>query len=308
MMKLITNQQVSELVTTADAVQAMREAFSAAGGGAQQARVRASAANGVMLSMMGAVIPDAGIAGAKVYTTIKGNFRFVITLFSSITGAPLATIEGDTMTGLRTAAATAVACDALARKEVEVLAVIGTGVQARSHIPALLQVRSFKQILIAGLSGQQALADEVSATYGVPARVVSIDEAAAQADVLVTVTRSATPLFAGGLIKPGAFVAAVGASKASVRELDDQAIARAAALVVEWKPQAQLEAGDLLQCAPGTFDWDRVWELGQAVDGSMTYQRQPEDIVIYKAIGIGLEDVALAGLAYRKAAAQYGWE
>jgi ornithine cyclodeaminase/alanine dehydrogenase-like protein (mu-crystallin family) len=308
MMKLITNQQVSELVTTADAVQAMREAFSAAGGGAQQARVRASAANGVMLSMMGAVIPDAGIAGAKVYTTIKGNFKFVITLFSSITGAPLATIEGDTMTGLRTAAATAVACDALARKEVEVLAVIGTGVQARSHIPALLQVRSFKQILIAGLSGQQALADEVSATYGVPARVVSIDEAVAQADVLVTVTRSATPLFAGGLIKPGAFVAAVGASKASVRELDDQAIARAAALVVEWKPQAQLEAGDLLQCAPGTFDWDRVWELGQAVDGSMTYQRQPEDIVIYKAIGIGLEDVALAGLAYRKAAAQYGWE
>jgi ornithine cyclodeaminase/alanine dehydrogenase-like protein (mu-crystallin family) len=306
--KLITNQQVSELVTTADAVQAMREAFSAAGGGAQQARVRASAANGVMLSMMGAVIPDAGIAGAKVYTTIKGNFKFVITLFSSITGAPLATIEGDTMTGLRTAAATAVACDALARKEVEVLAVIGTGVQARSHIPALLQVRSFKEILIAGLSGQQALADEVSAAYGVPARVVSIDEAAAQADVLVTVTRSATPLFAGDLIKPGAFVAAVGASKASVRELDDRAIARAAALVVEWKPQAQLEAGDLLQCAPGTFDWERVWELGQAVDGSMTYQRQPEDIVIYKAIGIGLEDVALAGLAYRKAAAQYGWE
>jgi ornithine cyclodeaminase/alanine dehydrogenase-like protein (mu-crystallin family) len=306
--KLITNQQVSELVTTADAVQAMREAFSAAGGGAQQARVRASAANGVMLSMMGAVIPDAGIAGAKVYTTIKGNFKFVITLFSSISGAPLATIEGDTMTGLRTAAATAVACDALARKEVEVLAVIGTGVQARSHIPALLQVRSFKEILIAGLSGQQALADEVSAAYGVPARVVSIDEAAAQADVLVTVTRSATPLFAGELIKPGAFVAAVGASKASVRELDDRAITRAAALVVEWKPQAQLEAGDLLQCAPGTFDWENVWELGQAVDGSMTYQRQPEDIVIYKAIGIGLEDVALAGLAYRKAAAQYGWE
>jgi len=305
--KLITNQQVSELVTTADAVQAMREAFAGAGSGAQQARVRTSAANGVMLSMMGAVIPDAGIAGAKVYTTIKGAFKFVITLFSSETGAPLATIEGDTMTGLRTAAATAVACDALARKEVEVLAVIGTGVQARSHIPALLQVRSFKEILIAGRSGQQALADEVTATYGVPARVVTIEEAARQADVLVTVTRASEPLFSGDLIKPGAFVAAVGASKASVRELDDRAIARAAALVVEWKPQAQTEAGDLVQCAPGTFSWDQVWELAQAVDGSMTYQRQPDDIIIYKAIGIGLEDVALAGLAYRKAAAQYGW-
>ncbi|MBB3214437.1 ornithine cyclodeaminase [Herbaspirillum sp. Sphag1AN] len=306
-MKLITNEQVNELVTTAEAVQAMRAAFAGAGSGAQQARVRTSAANGVMLSMMGAVLPDAGIAGAKVYTTIKGAFKFVITLFSSETGAPLATIEGDTMTGLRTAAATAVACDALARKEVGVLAVIGTGVQARSHIPALLQVRSFKEILIAGLSGQQELADEVTAAYGIPARVVSIDDAARQADVLVTVTRAATPLFDGALLKPGTFVAAVGASKATVRELDDTAISRAAALVVEWKPQAQIEAGDLVQCAPGTFDWDDVWELSQAFDGSMSYQRQPEDIVIYKAIGIGLEDIALAGLAYRKAAQWHGW-
>lgn len=109
------------------------------------------------------------------------------------------------------------------------------------------------------------------------------------------------------MLKPGAFVAAVGASKANVRELDDVAIRRAAALVVEWKPQAQVEAGDLVQCAPGTFDWANVWELGQAVDGSIGYQRKDGDIVIYKAIGIGLEDVALAGLAYRKAAAQNGW-
>ena len=133
----------------------------------------------------------------------------MITLFSSETGVPLATIEDDTMTGLRTAAATAVACDALARKEVEVLA--------------------------------------------------------------------------------------------------DTAISRAGALVVEWKPQAQIEAGDLVQCAPGSFDWGDVWELSQAFDGSMSYQRQLEDIVIYKAIGIGLEDIALAGLAYRKAAQWHGW-
>ena len=306
-MKLITNAQVSELITTAEAVTAMRAAFAAAGSGAQQARVRTTAANGVMLSMMGAVLPDTGIAGAKVYTTIKGAFKFVINLFSSETGAPLAVIEGDTMTGLRTAAATAVACDALARPDVEVLAIIGTGVQARSHIPALLQVRRFKEILIAGLSGQQQLADEVAAAYGVATRVVSVEEAASQADVLVTVTRATTPLFSGALIKPGTFVAAIGASKANVRELDDEAIARAAAIVVEWKPQAQTEAGDLVQCAPGTFDWDKVWELGQAVDGSMTYQRQAQDIVVYKAIGIGLEDVALAGLAYRKACERFGW-
>ncbi|MBO9536277.1 ornithine cyclodeaminase family protein [Herbaspirillum sp.] len=306
-MKLLSNQQISELLTTEDAIGAMREAFAAAGEGAHQGRVRTSASNGVMLSMMGAVIPGAGIAGAKVYTTIKGQFKFVIVLFSSETGAPLATIEADTMTGLRTAAATAVACDALARPDAQVLSVIGTGVQARSHVPALLQVRKFKEVLVAGISGQQELADEITRTLGVPARVVTVDEAAAGADVLVTVTRSATPLFDGKLLRPGAFVAAVGASKANVRELDDTAIARAAALFVEWKPQAQQEAGDLVQCAPGTFDWNNVMELAQAVDGSMPYRRGADDIVIYKAIGIGLEDVALAGLAYRKACAKYGW-
>jgi len=306
-MKFLTNQQIRELLTTEDAIASMREAFATAAQGAHQGRVRTSASNGVMLSMMGAVIPAAGIAGAKVYTTIKGQFKFVIQLFSTETGAPLCTIEGDTMTGLRTAAATAVACDALARPDVEVLSVIGTGVQARSHIPALLQVRKFKEVLVAGLSGQEALADDITRTLGVPARAVTIDEAAAQADVLVTVTRASTPLFDGKLLRPGTFVAAVGASKANVRELDDTAIGRAAALFVEWKPQAQQEAGDLVQCAPGVFDWAQVMELAQAVDGSMPYQRKPEDIVIYKAIGIGLEDVALAGLAYRKACAKYGW-
>lgn len=306
-MKFLSNQQISELLTTEDAIASMREAFAAAADGAHQGRVRTTASNGVMLSMMGAVIPAAGIAGAKIYTTIKGQFKFVIQLFSTDTGAPLCTLEGDTMTGLRTAAATAVACDALARPDAQVLSVIGTGVQARSHIPALLQVRSFKEVLVAGLSGQQELADQVSRTLGVAARVVSIDEAAAQADVLVTVTRASTPLFDGKLLRAGTFVAAVGASKANVRELDDTAIGRAAALFVEWKPQAQQEAGDLVQCAPGVFDWAQVMELAQAVDGSMPYQRKPEDIVIYKAIGIGLEDVALAGLAYRKACVKYGW-
>lgn len=306
-MKFLSNQQISELLTTEDAIASMREAFAGASEGAHQGRVRTSASNGVMLSMMGAVIPSAGIAGAKVYTTIKGQFKFVIQLFSTETGAPLCTIEGDTMTGLRTAAATAVACDALARPDAEVLSIVGTGVQARSHAPALLQVRKFRQVLVAGLGGEQELAADIARQYGVPARAASVEEAAAQADVLVTVTRAATPLFDGKLIKAGAFVAAVGASKANVRELDDAAIARAAALFVEWKPQARQEAGDLVQCAPGTFEWDKVMELAQAVDGSMPYQRGADDIVIYKAIGIGLEDVALAGLAYRKACAKYGW-
>lgn len=299
-MKLITNEQVAELVTTADAIASMRAAFGAARRGAQQARVR-TAAGGTMLSTMGAVLPEEGIAGAKVYTTVDGRFRFLILLFSTEDGRPLAAIEGDTMTGLRTAAATAVATDCLARPDVQVLGVIGTGVQARAHVPALLQVRRFSEVIVAGVEGQARFAEEVARVTGLPVRVASIEDAARQADVLLTVTRSPTPLFSGELLKPGAFVAAIGASKPDVRELDERAIARAATLVVEWKEQARREAGDLVLCPSGTFDWDMVRELGEFVDGSARLAHKPDDIVIYKAIGVGLEDVALAGLAYRRA-------
>ena len=305
-MKLITNQQVAELITTADAIDAMRSAFAGIGQGAQQARIRTSA-DPVMMSSMGALLPAAGIAGYKVYTTINGKFHFVTVLFSTVDGKPLAAIESDTMTGFRTAAATAVAADHLANRDVNTLSIIGTGTQAHSHVPALLQVRQFKEILIAGRSGQQQFAEQVAQQTGVPTRAVSIDDAAAGGDVVVTVTRSAEPLFSGSLLKPGAFVAAVGASKGNVRELDDRAIARANALVVEWKPQAQQEAGDLLMCQPGTFSWDQVWELGQIVDGSSAYARQESDLVIYKAIGVGVEDIALSGLVYRRACERFGW-
>ncbi|MFZ6646906.1 ornithine cyclodeaminase family protein [Undibacterium sp. TJN25] len=305
-MKLITNQQVAELITAGDSIQAMREAFRTMEQGAQQARVRTSAA-GVMLSTMGAIVPGAKVAGTKIYTTINGKFQFVIVLFSTETGQPLATIEADTMTAFRTAAATAVATDALARADAGRLSVIGTGVQARSHIEALLQVRDFKEILVAGRAVPDAFARDIAAETGVATRAVSMQDAVAGADVLVTVTRAQTPLFAGDLLPKGVFVAAVGASKATVRELDDVAVARAAAIVVEWKLQAQQEAGDLVMCAPGTFDWDKVSELGQALNGSMDYAAKPDDIVIYKSIGVGLEDIAMAGMVYAKACQKYGW-
>jgi ornithine cyclodeaminase len=306
-MKLITNEQVAELITTQDAVEAMHKAFSSFQSGAQQTRVRTTAGK-TMLSTMGAVLPGSGIAGTKVYTTVNGRFRFVIVLFSTEDGRPLAAIEGDEMTGLRTAAATAVAAEYLAPAQARTLAIIGTGVQARSHVPALCGVRDFSEILVAGVEQQAQFAAYAEEKTGIPARAVDIDEAAASADVLLTVTRSKTPLFSGDLLKEGAFVAAIGASKPDVRELDDAAIRRASAIVVEWKPQAREEAGDLVLCAPGTFDWNRVLELGNVVAGTLDYARHSSDIVIYKAVGVGLEDVALAGLAYRRACERYGWK
>lgn len=298
-MLYITNQQVSALITERDARAAMRTAFAGMAAGAQQARVRC-AADGVTLSSMGAVIPALGVSGIKAYTTIKGQFRFLITLFSNADGRPLAVIEGDSMTGLRTAAATALAVEELARPDARTLSILGTGVQAAAHVAALTQVHRFDRILVAGLPPTAPFAAQMRAVSGLPVDEVTLREAVQRGEVIVCATRASEPIVFGADLAPGTLVAAIGSSKPDCRELDDEALGRAATIVVEWKEQARREAGDLLLCRPGTFDWDRVLELGDLLAPGPVRQRLPEDIVVYKAVGIGMEDIALAALAYQR--------
>lgn len=301
-MQLITNEQIASTLTVEDAIAVMRQAFSHyANAGAMQERVRIDCGKN-KLSMMGAIIPGINAVGAKIYTTINGRFTFVVVLFSADDGSLLAVMEGDAMTEYRTAAVTALAADALARKDSATLAVFGTGVQARAHIPALLSIRPFSEILVFGIDRPDAFAQEMSGEFAVPCHAVSADEAASRADVLITATRSTVPLFDGKLVKPGAFVAAIGSSKPDTREVDEHLVRRASRIVVEWKQQARTEAGDLLLCGADCFDWDQVSELTTLFSDEPALHRNPADIVLYKAIGVGLEDVALAEFIYRRLA------
>lgn len=300
-MQVITNEQVASLLTVKDAITVMREAFTHyATAGAMQERVRIDSGK-TKLSAMGAVIPGLNAAGAKIYSTINGKFTFVIVLFAADDGRLLAVMEGDTMTEFRTAAVTAVAADKLARQDATTLAIFGTGIQARAHVPALLAVRNFKEVLVVGIEGQDAFAQHIATQYGIPARATTAAEAASQADVILTATRSATPLFDGNHVKPGAFVAAIGSSKPDTSEVDDALIRRASKIVVEWKKQAAYEAGDLLLCDKNSFAWDDVLEMTDVVQDA-GIRSSESDIILYKAIGVGLEDVALAEFVYRKLA------
>ena len=174
------------------------------------------------------------------------------------------------------------------------LAVFGAGIQARAHAEALSRVRRFERVLVCARSGADAFAAELAASLGLPVRAVDAATAAAEADIIATATRSATPLFDGGLVRPGAFVAAVGSSTRTARELDDALLGRAALVAVEWHTAAQQEAGDLVLAAPGVVAPERVAELGELLVNPRP--RGPQDIVVYKSVGIGLEDVALARL------------
>lgn len=306
-MRLITEAEVAAVLDPGSAVAALRAAFAQHGRGQAQvlARHRATSTRdgaSLAISAMGAIL-DAdstaqgmlpAVLGTKVYSARNGRYHFLVSLFSADTGAALATLEANEFTRLRTAAATAVAADLLALPGAKTLAIFGAGIQARAHAEALSRVRRFERVLVCARSGADAFAAELAASLGLPVRAVDAATAAAEADIIATATRSATPLFDGGLVRPGAFVAAVGSSTRTARELDDALLGRAALVAVEWHTAAQQEAGDLVLAAPGVVAPERVAELGELLVNPRP--RGPQDIVVYKSVGIGLEDVALARL------------
>ena len=304
-MRLITDADVAEVITMRDAVEAMAAAFEQFGNGAGSIapRVRAAAEHGgqaTAIATMGAALPAAGVVGAKVYATVKGQFNFVIVLFSSLTGEALATIEANEITKYRTAAASAVAMRRLAARDATTLAVFGTGVQARAHAEAFLLSHPFERVLVAGRAAAPEFANWVQTEFGVSTAAVDAATAAGGGDVICTATRASEPLFDGAIVRPGAFVAAVGSSKPAARELDDALLARADLLVVEWLPAAQAEAGEFVRAAPGTIDPARVTELGKLLVKGAAFERRPHDVIVYKSVGIGLEDVALANLVFER--------
>ncbi|MBV8603389.1 MAG: ornithine cyclodeaminase family protein [Pelomonas sp.] len=296
-MRMITEQEVGAVLGYTDAVAALRAAFTQMGSGqaAVLARGRAGANHdgaALMVSAMGACLPVQDVLGTKVYATRNGQFQFVITLFSARTGLPLATLEANELTRLRTAATTALAVNTLARPDARVLAIFGAGTQAEAHADALRECWGFERVLVVARSG----AAEFAARIG--AHAVDAATALAEADVIVTCTRAAEPLFDGALVRPGTLVCAVGSSKPAARELDDALLARAALVAVEWKPAAEQEAGEFVRAAAGAIAPGKVVELGSLLAAPRPLGR--DAIVVYKSVGIGLEDVAIAHWVFKK--------
>ncbi|MCT9127223.1 ornithine cyclodeaminase family protein [Cupriavidus gilardii] len=300
-MQHITDEMVDRHVAPEDVQRIMLEAFRSFGQGnaAMQQRIRTEA-GGVKLSTLGAVIPEQGVAGAKVYMTIEGQFSFVILLFSTEDGRPLASFDAGAITRLRTAACTVVAARHLARPNARTLALFGAGTQGAAHARQLSAALPLERILLCDPYAPADLPERLSQSCGIPVLVTENEAAVREADIVVTASRSTTPLFSGEAIKPGAFVAAIGSSLPHTRELDDVALSRASAVVVEWKPQSTREAGDIVMAGRGVLPESKLVELADVVLERARPRRSDDDIVIYKSVGVGLEDVALAGLAWQR--------
>lgn len=306
-MRFITDAEVRALADPAAAAEAIEAAFAEAAGGATALLPRQRiASGGLKLSTMAAILPRAGVAGAKIYTTLNGAFRFVILLFDAETGLPLAAMEADALTEIRTAAVTEVVAARCAPGTGGRIAVFGTGVQARAHVRAL--ARRLKPDMIALVSRGDAgpVAAALSAETGVAIEPADPKAAVRDARVVVTATRAAAPVFDGADLAPGCFVAAVGSTLPHTRELDDTTMRRAARVLVEDRGQALAEAGELIGARKSGAIGD-----GHLVDLAAFLATEPvtgaaeaasgRDITVFKSVGIALEDVAVAAEILRRA-------
>ena len=243
-----------------------------------------------------AVMPAyAGALGAKLVTFYPQNVGIhthhaVIVLFKAETGEPLAMMDGRLITEMRTAAASAVATQRLARADTSVLAILGSGVQAKSHLAALRHVRAFKEVRVWSPRNAPAFAKQ----HGVKA-VASAADAVRGADVVVVAASSTTPILQGRWLSPGTHVNAIGATRPDWRELDDDLVTTAR-IFVDSREAALRESGDVIAASGAGAE---VTEIGAVVSGADPGRRTPSELTLFKSVGVAVEDVAAAALVLR---------
>jgi ornithine cyclodeaminase len=262
---------------------------------------------------MPAVVNDA--IGAKVITVFPGNAGTpleshigVVLYFDHTNGRLLAIIDASSVTAIRTAAVSGLATRLLALPDASDLAILGTGVQAMTHLEAMRCVQPIDRVRVWSrdpANGEQFAADAAE-QFSITVEVSPDAESAVSgAQIVCTTTASRTPVLRGEWLSPGTHVNAVGASVATARELDGAAVARSR-LFVDRRESVMAEAGDfLLALEEGEIDEDHIaGELGELVLGETVGRRSPEDITLFKSLGLAIEDVAAARFIYDRGVAR----
>jgi len=282
---------------------AMAVALGMVSRGAAVAPIRAhiDLGGGAGTFLISGVLTDFDVLTVKVINVRPQNpkaglerLQGALTAFESSTGRPLATLDARAATEVRTSACSAVSVRLLARPDATVLTIFGTGPQAAAHLRAMTHEREFGEIRIVGRN-QDAARDLAARHAG--ARAVSADEALRGAHVVVTATNSTSPLFSASAVEPGTHVAMVGGGIAATSEVETRLLARAAAIRVHHRPTCLAESGEIAGALrAGLIEASAVRELGEVVIGRAPGRVSPDDITIYKAVGNGTQDAALAAL------------
>jgi ornithine cyclodeaminase/alanine dehydrogenase-like protein (mu-crystallin family) len=296
----LSENDVQELLSPADAVDAVEASFQRMAAGAVQLapRRRLDLEEGRLADMAASDL-ELGYAGVKAYAGFPDGAAFVVALFSVARPELVALIEADRLGRLRTGAASAVAAKHLAREGATTLGVIGCGGQAETQVSCIRAALPALERVVAYCRTErklQAFCEAVGAEPGESHRD------AAACDIVVTITTSRDPVLRGEWLNAGALVCAAGANNGQARELDNVVLERASFVCCDWLPQARLESADLIEpVETGVLDWLEVHELSEVVGGELPGRQSPDDIVVFKSNGIAAWDVAIAAAAVERA-------
>ena len=318
MLRLLRADDIRLACPMAEAIEAVADGFRALSDGRATVPVRI----GVPLELGGlALSMPAALAGSsyysvKIVSVAPGNagnagnagnvarglptIAATVLLGDARTGAALALLEGASLTALRTGAAGGVAAASLSRRDASVLALFGTGAQARTQLLAAAAVRTLGEVRVVGRDPSRLLAFLAWARAepslgGLVLRESAAAEAVAAADIVVTATSSATPVFPGASLARGAHITAVGSYKPEMRELDDDTL-RGARIVVDQRTAALAEAGELA----GRAERDVV-EIGEVLSGKAAGRQDERQRTVFKSVGNAIQDLVVAARVYERA-------
>ena len=316
----LNRAEVEELLPYGECIEVMAGALAALARGEAFQPLRAAHwlpdRRGLLVAMPGGLLaPGDEILGVKVLTVFPGNaahgeesHQGAVLLFDAAHGRPLAFLDAAAITAIRTAAVSALATRLLARADAGDLALLGTGVQARTHLAALREVRPLRRVRVWSRDAENArrFAAAESARHGLAVEPApSAREAVAGADLICTVSAAVAPILRGEWIAPGAHVNAVGACTPDARELDTAAVVRAR-LFVDRRESALHEPGEILTpLREGAIGEDHILgEIGELVIGRVEGRRAATDVTLFESLGLTVEDLAAARHVYRQAVAQ----
>ena len=317
--RVLSAEDVAKLLPMRDCIQVMRDALASLARGKAlvplRMVMRMPDASGFLGLMPGHIQADGGRDGAlgmKAVSVFPGNARRgidthqgAVLLFEADTGRLSALMDGATITAIRTAAVSGVATDLLARKDATELAILGAGVQARTHLEAIAAVRPLRHVRVWSRNQEHAasLVKETAGRFGGSIDAVPGAESAVRgADVVATVTASPEPILQRGWLKEGVHINAVGSSIPTTREIDTATMA-AVRLFVDRRESAVNEAGDILiPMREGAFTADHIQaELGDVIIGKDPGRRSAAELTLFKSLGLAVEDVASAAFILKRA-------
>jgi ornithine cyclodeaminase/alanine dehydrogenase-like protein (mu-crystallin family) len=310
-MRFIDREEVARRLTYEVCIPIVRDAMIAFSKGETKQLLRSiiPLSEGRLFAIMPGAMGEDAPFGAKLISVFNDNFakgiqshQGLVILFDPGTGAPVCVADAGEITAIRTAAASAVATDALARKDARRIAILGYGEQAATHARAIRKVRDLASIVVWGrsLDRARAFAERMQEELALPfSTAASVEEAVAHADIVCTVTAASEPILKGAWVRPGTHLNVVGSGFAGPAEIDNQLVVRSR-FIADSREGVLSQGAEFLRAkAAGLIGDDHIAaEIGQVLAGEIEGRRSAEEITVYKSLGHVVQDLASAWALY----------